>query len=93
MKNFHPDRIDHYAKLIVETIDSILSLLGPNLFEEDFENLRLVWVDEGLHPALVSKVLLDGLRDSTTQDIFSDNVLQAWLSTVVQLLRSWEADN
>lgn len=93
MKNFRPDRIDDFAKLFVETIDSIVSLAGPNLFEENFENLRLVWIDEGLHPALVSSVLLDGLRDSTTQDIFSNNVLQVWSSTVVQLLKSWEVNN
>eukprot|EP00977_Amphora_coffeiformis_P008279 scaffold1872_cov262-Amphora_coffeaeformis.AAC.11 len=93
MTHFHVDRIDYFAKLFVETIDNIIALAGPNLFDEDFESLRLVWIDEGLHPALVSRVLLDGLEDSTTQDIFSDNVLQAWLSTVVELLRSWEADH
>ena len=93
MKNFHPDRIDYFAKLILATIDSIVSLAGPNLFEEDFEKFRLVWIDEGLRPLQVSSVLLDGLRDSTTQDIFSENVLQAWLSTIVQLLISWETNN
>ena len=84
-----PERMESLSKLIVETIDSIVSLAGPNLFDEDFETSRLAWIEQDLDPCLVSKVLIDSLRACTVEDIFSDNVLEAWKSTVVPLVNSW----
>lgn len=84
-----PERIESLSKLIVETIDSIVALAGPNLFEEDFESLRSIWIEENLDPCQVSKVLMNGLGASAVEDIFSDNAWEAWKSTVVPLVNSW----
>ena len=83
------ERSKAVSHLLVETIDAIVALAGPNLFEEDFERLRTVWIEEKIDPCQVSKVLLDGLRASTAEDIFSDLVLWAWKATVVHLIESW----
>lgn len=83
------DRTKDLEVLIVETIDSIVSQAGPSLFDEDFENLRLTWVEKGLDSCQVAGVLLDGLSDSAEKDIFSENTVRAWQTTVVELLSEW----
>ena len=84
-----PERMESLSKLLVDTIDAIVSSAGPNLFEEDFECLRLIWIEEKLDPCHVSKVMLEGLRSSTVEKLFSENTVKAWENTVVRLINSW----
>lgn len=93
-KSIHPDAIEECSKLIVASIDQIVSLAGPGLFEEDFEHLRHDWLEAGLDPYQVSRVLLDGLRDSVVRvGMFSDTVSQAWQATVVTLTCRWASQD
>ena len=86
---FEPDDIENLAMLLVETIDAIVIQAGPTLFEEDFESVRMSLDQTGVDSCQVAEVLLEGLRDSSKEDTFSDNTVRAWQCTVVDLLFDW----
>ena len=84
------DRIYTLATLMFDTLETIVSQLGPTLFEEDFASLRNNWINQGLDPRQVAKILVQGLRDCTARDIFAESsTTEAWEGTVVAFLLEW----
>jgi hypothetical protein len=82
-----------WATFVYETLDAMVCQMGPSLFEEKWDDYSITFIDKGLDAWQLSKVVLEGLRESNPRneqdDIVTPDVEEAWQATIVALLATW----
>lgn len=82
-----------WATVVYDTVDAIVSQMGPSLWEEEWDDYRVTFTEKGLDAWQLSKVLVEGLRESCASSeqagLVTPEVEEAWQATVVALLATW----
>eukprot|EP00977_Amphora_coffeiformis_P008938 scaffold2028_cov191-Amphora_coffeaeformis.AAC.3 len=78
LKSFRSKRFFELARIITDTIDVLVTMLGPDIDDAELKEIGQELVNEGLQPKLFGVTIALALRELLGEQEFPDKAFDAW---------------